>query len=140
MSHLSVDLPISAEAYNSIILDHNATEQAEAIHLKERYITSLAKLLDSFGLSKYIELHLLHRHFDLEEHEVIMHRNLSIPGVDGRPDLTVDIAKAVPLPFLKSTLVPVLWKASRAGVLTSYEYTASEGDGWRMSEIPVKVW
>src|SRR5438874_1471451 len=60
--------------------------------------SALAKILDIHGVSNYVELHLLHRHFILREGEAMLHKPLVIPSSDGDTSITVDIAKAVPCP------------------------------------------
>jgi hypothetical protein len=93
MAHITVDKVLSAEVYNSLLIDHDATEQAARLQLKSNHVPDLAKILAIHGVSDYVELHLLHRHFILQEGEAILHKPCVIPGSDGNTSITVDIAK-----------------------------------------------
>jgi len=142
MSHIAFDTIIPNTTYNKFLLDHHATEQAKFRKLKEEYVVSLANVLEKHNVSHYVELHVLHKHFDLEDGEVIMHRELHIPAVDGQQGLVVDIAKAVPYHTTsgKRALVPVLWMASSAGSLVPYEFAAQEGASRKIAQLSTQVW
>lgn len=142
MSHVVFNTIVSHITYNNFLLEHNATEQAELLKLMENYVVPLAGLLEKRNVSEYVDLHLLHKHFDLEDDEVIMHRELHIPTVDSRQDLTVDIAKAVSYHTVNGTraLVPVSWMASPSGFLVPYEFAAQEGTARKIAQLPTKVW
>lgn len=119
---------MSAEAYNSLIMDQDATEKAEAIGLKQNIIPSLHKLLADHGVDDLLEIHLLHRHFALEEGEALVHRSLDITGSASLPTIRVDVAKALICPrFVHQHMVPLLWMASPNGSLVAYEYGLQDG-------------
>jgi hypothetical protein len=144
MAHITVDKVLSAEVYNSLLIDHDATEQAARLQLKSNHVPDLAKILAIHGVSDYVELHLLHRHFILQEGEAILHKPCVIPGSDGNTSITVDIAKAVPcLNLAKPSLFPLMWMASSTGGLVPYEYGALE-DGSsqhrKVKDISQETW
>ena len=95
MAHITVDTVLSAEVYISLLIDHYATEQAARLQLMSDHVPDLANILAIHGVSDCVELHLLHRHFILQE-EAMLHKPCVIPGFDGNTSITVDIAKAVP--------------------------------------------
>ncbi|KAL8847311.1 MAG: hypothetical protein Q9221_007656 [Calogaya cf. arnoldii] len=144
MSHLSVDSIISADAYNGILLDHEASERAALLDLKRKFLPSLSKVLDVYGVADSVELHLIHRHFVLQKGEALVHEVVAISGSPQFPDINVDIAKAITCPeSLQSALAPILWMASPKGDLVAYEY--SVGRSGRSQEqadtrIPLEVW
>ncbi|TAQ84023.1 hypothetical protein B7494_g7657 [Chlorociboria aeruginascens] len=127
MTHINVDSVLPAEVYNRLLIDHDATEKSALQQLKSQHVPALAKILAVHGVSDYVELHLLHRHFILEEGEAMVHKPLSIPGSDGDTSITIDIAKAVPCPnSSKPSLFPLMWMASSTGGLVAYEYGVLE--------------
>ena len=123
MSHLSIDSIISADAYNRLIMDHEATERAALLELKRKYLPALSQILTTHRVADFVELHLLHRHFKLHEGEAMVHRTLEIPGSNDLTSTCVDIAKAMNCAEpVKSSLVPLLWMASSGDNLIAYEY------------------
>lgn len=109
MTHVNVDSVLPAEAYNLLLIDHDATEKSTLLQLNSYHVPDLAKILAAHRVSDYVELHLLYRHFILQEGEVILHKPLVIPGSDGDTSITVDITKAVPCPNSpKSSLFPLM--------------------------------
>lgn len=122
MTHINVDSVLPAEVYNRLLIDHDATEQAALLQLKSQHVPALAKILTIHGVSDYVELHLLHRHFILQEGEAMLHKRCVIPGSDDDTSTTVDIAKAVPCSNLaKPSVFPLMWMTSTDG-LVAYEY------------------
>lgn len=127
MSHLNVNSILPADAYNHIIIDHDATERAQLLDLKHKHLPALHKVLTAHGVDNFVELHLLHRHFILQEGEAVVHRTLEIPKSGDMTGVCVDVAKAVNSPVsIKSSLVPLLWMASSNGSLVAYEYGLRE--------------
>jgi hypothetical protein len=118
MTHITVDSVLPAKGYIGLLIDHDATEQAALLHLKSQHLPALAKILAVHGISDYVELHLLHRHFILQEGEAMLHKRCVIPGSDGDTSLTADIAKAVPCPnFATPSLFPLMWMPSTGGLI-----------------------
>ncbi|KAK3337701.1 hypothetical protein B0T19DRAFT_397299 [Cercophora scortea] len=114
---------LPAKLYNLLIIDHEATERAELLGLKHNHLPAPFKILALHGVADSVELHLLHRHFTLEEGEAIVHRTLEISGSEDAPSISVDVAKAVSCPeSVQPFLVPLLWMASPNGSLVAYEY------------------
>ncbi|KAK3358515.1 hypothetical protein B0T24DRAFT_124612 [Lasiosphaeria ovina] len=146
MSHLVVNSILPANFYNSLIIDHDATDKAEHVDLKQKHIPSLFKLLTKHGVADVVEIHLLHRHFTLQDGEALVHRTLDIPGSGDLPRIRVDIAKAVNCSeSIKSSLVPLLWMASPDGTLAAYEYgfqedTAGATPRRIATEVSPKTW
>ncbi|KAL7620889.1 hypothetical protein AAE478_008199 [Parahypoxylon ruwenzoriense] len=123
MSHIAIDSILPASVYNRLVIDHEATERAEFLELRRKHLPALFKILASHGVADFVELHLLHRHFLLQEGEAVVHRTLEVPGSEEGASICVDIAKAVScLESIKSSLVPLLWMASSNGSLIAYEY------------------
>lgn len=123
MSHLAVNSILPANVYSGLIIDHEATERAELLELKRKHLPALFTILAAHGVADVVELHLLHRHFILEEGEAVVHRTLEIPGSEDVASICVDIAKVVNCPeSIKSSLVPLLWMVSSNGSLIAYEY------------------
>lgn len=109
MSHLVVNSILPAKIYNSLIIDHDATDKAEHVDLKQKHIPPLFNLLTKYGVADIVEIHLLHRHFTLQHGEALVHRTLDIAGSGDLPSIRVDIAKAVHCSeSIKSSLVPLL--------------------------------
>ncbi|KAL6816184.1 hypothetical protein V8C40DRAFT_282131 [Trichoderma camerunense] len=142
MSNVDIDAILPAHVYNSLIIDHEATERAEFIGLKAKHLPHLFKILSDNGVSEFLEIHLLHRHFQLEEGEALIHKTLAIPGSENAPSICVDIAKPVSsAESMKSSLVPLLWMVSDSGLI-AYEYGVEEGQESRSlgAKIPAKTW
>ncbi|RYO85641.1 hypothetical protein DL766_008712 [Monosporascus sp. MC13-8B] len=144
MSHIAVDSILPANVYNGLIIDHEATERAELLELKRKHLPALFKILNAHGVADFVELHLLHRHFTLQEGEALVHRALEVPGSEDDVSIYVDIAKAVVCPeSIKSSLVPLLWMVSSSGSLVAYEYGLREGAKSlerTMADISSKTW
>lgn len=143
MTHVTVDSVLPAEVYNGLLIDHEATEKSALLELKSQHVLALAKILAVHGVSDYVELHLLHRHFFLQEGEVMLHKPLVIPGSSANTDITVDIAKAVPCSNSpKPSLFPLMWMASSTGGLVAYEYGALEkrSEPRKIMDIPQESW
>jgi hypothetical protein len=144
MTHAYVDSILPAEAYNRLLIDHDATEKSALLQLKFQHVPALAKILAAHGVSDYVELHLLHRHFILQEGEVMLHRPLVIPGSDGDASITLDIAKAVPCPNSpNSSLFPLMWMASSTSGLVAYEYGALNNESSqprKIMDISYEIW
>ncbi|KAF4996596.1 hypothetical protein FDECE_12365 [Fusarium decemcellulare] len=122
MSHVAVNSILSANVYNNLIIDHKATERAELLELKCKHLPALFEILSAHGVAEFLELHLLHRHFILQDGEAVIHRTLEIPDSEDGASICVDIAKAVSCPEpIKDSLVPLLWMVSN-GSLVAYEY------------------
>ncbi|CAG9954309.1 unnamed protein product [Clonostachys rosea f. rosea IK726] len=123
---------LPAKVYNSLIVDHEATERAELVELKQKHLPSLFKLLVTHGVDHLVEVHLLHRHFTLHEGEALVHRTLYIAGSEGLPGIHVDVAKAVSCPqSIDPFLIPLLWMASSDGALIAYEYGLQDRESAR---------
>jgi len=136
MTHVTVDSILPAEVYNSLLIDHDATKQSALLKLKSQHVPALAKVLVVHRVSGYVELHLLHRHFVLQEGEVMLHKPLVIPGSNGDSSTTVDIAKAVSCPSTpKPSLFPLMWMVSSTGGLIAYEYGALENGSSQRRKI-----
>lgn len=145
MSRLNIDSILPTEIYNHLLIDHEATEQSALLQLKEHHVLALASILTAHGLSDHIELHLLHRHFSLEEGEAMVHKAIDISGSDGGNPIMVDIAKAVPTPgAAKASLIPLMWMASTDGGLVAYEYGTLERGSYearkKLADVPRKAW
>ena len=144
MSHLSIDSIMSANTYNRLIIDHEATDRAALLDLKRKYLPELMKILVTHGVADFVELHLLHRHFQLDEGEAVVHRTLEIPGAGHVPSVCVDIAKVIDCGEpIRSFLVPILWMTSSSDDLIAYEYglDASFGSHKRgVKSIPTEQW
>lgn len=143
MTHVTVDSVLPAEVYNRLLIDHEATEKSALLELKSQHVLVLAKLLAVHGVSDYVELHLLHRHFVLQEGEVMLHKPLVISGSSANTNITVDIAKVVPCPDSpKRSLFPLMWMASSTGRLIAYEYGALEKrpERQKIREISQESW
>jgi hypothetical protein len=122
MSHIAVNSILPAEVYNRLIIDHDATQRSEQLELKLKHIPALSAILLAHGVADSVELHLLHRHFILQDGEALVHRTLEISGSGDDSSIRVDIAKATSCPeSVKGSLVPLLWMASH-GSLIAYEY------------------
>jgi len=135
MTHITIDSVLPAKVYNRLLIDHDATEQAALLELKSQHAPVLAKILAAHGVSDYVELHLLHRHFILEEGEAMVHKPFVTPD-SGDTSITVDIAKAVPCPSLaKPSLFPLMWMASSTGGLVAYEYGTPKDGSTQPREI-----
>ncbi|KAL9609307.1 MAG: hypothetical protein Q9167_005911 [Letrouitia subvulpina] len=123
MSHLFVNSILPADTYNRLIIDHEATERAELLKMKHEHLPALFRILTLHGVADFLELHLLHRHFALQEGEAVVHRTFEIPASEDIPGICVDIAKAMYCPKpTKSSLVPLLWMVSSNDSLVAYEY------------------
>ena len=123
MSHAIVNSALPAEAYNSLIIDHEAVGRSEHVQLKKAHLPFLFKLLITHGVADVVEPHLLHRHFVLQEGKALVRRTLEIRGSGTLSNICVDVAK--PLPCSESTkacLVPLLWMAPSSSTLVAYEY------------------
>ncbi|KAI4136670.1 MAG: hypothetical protein L6R39_007673 [Caloplaca ligustica] len=144
MSHLSVDSIISAGAYNRLLVDHEASERAVLLDLKRKLLPALSTILNTHGVADSVELHLLHRHFMLQEGEAVVHKTLEIPSCPDLPGTSVDLAKAISCPeSVKTALVPLLWMASPNGNLVAYEYGLRGSLGSHEpadASIPLEVW
>lgn len=123
MSHVGINSILPANVYNGLIIDHEATERAELLELKRKHLPALFKILAAHGVDDFVELHLLHRHFTLQNGEALVHKTPEIPGSEDDASICVDIAKAVTCPeSVKDSLVPLLWMATSNGSLIAYEY------------------
>lgn len=144
MSHVTVNSILPANVYNRLIIDHKATQHAELFELKRKHLPALFKIIAAHGVADFVELHLLHRHFILEDGEAVVHRTLEIPGSEDGASIRVDIAKAVSCPeSIKGSLVPLLWMASSNDSLIAYEYGLrrwAKSPGRTMADIPTKTW
>ncbi|KAL1845309.1 hypothetical protein VTK73DRAFT_700 [Phialemonium thermophilum] len=78
MSCWSSHFVLPAQEYNRLIIDHDATEKAKAVLLKQDYLPGLFKILENHGVADLVEPHLLHRHFLLREGETLVHKQLNI--------------------------------------------------------------
>jgi hypothetical protein len=75
MAHITINTVLQAEIYNHLLIDYDVTKQAARLQLKSFYVPALAGILAIHGVLGYLELHLLHRHFIIQEGEEIVHRN-----------------------------------------------------------------
>lgn len=84
---------IQAELYNSFLIDHDSTERATAVGLKQNHIPQLWAILGRLMLNDLLEPHLLHRHFDLHEGEILVHRDLHVAGDSTHAPTEIGVAK-----------------------------------------------
>ncbi|TKX21495.1 hypothetical protein C1H76_5991 [Elsinoe australis] len=118
---------IPAELYNSFLIDHDATERAATAGLKQAHVPRLWEILEKHDLTKVLEPHLLHRHFGLEEGEILVHRDLHVAGDDEHGPTEIGIAKMMKVDdSIKANLVPLLWMVSTEGNLVAYEFGIKE--------------
>lgn len=74
---MATDTPIlSARTYNEFLIDHDAAVQSVAANLKSNHVGKLVNILETHGLGNDLEVHLLHRHFELQEDEAIVHKEI----------------------------------------------------------------
>jgi len=109
------------------------------------HLPTLTRILQEHELQDELEIHLLHRHFSLEEGEIIVHKEMSIdkePLIEGLKIL-VDVAKPLKVSEnLKGQLTPILWYSARNGNIVPYEYAISIPDDARraVNKISSKKW
>ena len=116
MSHISVDNVVSSKAYSNPIIDHEATERAESLDQKCKLHSSLQQLLHSHGAADFVELHLLHKHFEIWDGEAIVQKPLSAPESDDVAAVNIDIAKVrICKEPASSALTLLLWMTSLTG-------------------------
>jgi hypothetical protein len=130
MTFVSEPAILTASAYNKFLIDHDAAAQSEIRELKKDHVTVLARILCAHHLENDLEIHLLHRHFSLNEGEAMVHWEITCPSVDSfdvkLPSLSIDIAKAMKCPGdAGDQLRPIMWYAADSGTLLPYEYAVS---------------
>jgi len=112
--------------YNKFMLDHDANCHAEWIGLKAAHVPNLIKILCAHGLKDVLEVHVLHRHFELQEGEVMIHKEISF---NTEPGIKIDIAKAASVPDNHATaIVPVMWYFPQFGFMRPYEYAVGSDE------------
>lgn len=132
MTFISVPSILAATKYNEFLIDHDATVQSQSRGIKNNYVSALADVLRAHQLENDLEIHLLHRHFLLQEGEAMIHTEIICPLVDikdgGLPTFSVDIAKAMKCPKAANYhLHPIMWYCAGNNELIPYEYAiASE--------------
>lgn len=116
---------LSAHRYNQLLVDHEATSRVG--QLKD-HVPRLMEIIRAHGLEAYVEPHLLHRHFLLEDGEAIVHHTLQFEMPDdvstrGEAKVTIDVAKATLAtdPRIARNLSPIMWMTSGPGLL-AFEY------------------
>ncbi|KAJ1326106.1 hypothetical protein MN608_09309 [Microdochium nivale] len=139
-----VNTIVPAELYNSLLIDHDATERAETIGLKMNHIPRLHAILEKHELSQLLEPHLLHRHFDLHEGEVLVHRDLHVDGDGKHAPTDIGVAKMMTVDkSIEGSLVPLLWMVSTKGNLVAYEFGMKEtlnAVDVQIKTTPATVW
>jgi len=115
---------LPAVAYNNLPTDHEAKSQSEARDLKTAHVATLIGILRAHKLEGDLEIHLLHRHFQLQDGEAIIHKEISLGGKDPDiPGVKIDIAKVMKCPdHLTTFLAPVMWYSAEVEKLVPYEY------------------
>lgn len=115
---------LPAALYNKLLVDHDATSQAEEMNIKCVELHSLVAILRAHKLEDDLEVHVLHRHFLLEQGEALVHTEIALENVNkGASSFTIDVAKAMKCPEDSSSyLTPVMWYTGQNGELVSYEY------------------
>lgn len=135
---------IPAELYNSFLIDHDASKRAAAVGLKENHIPRLYAMLEKHELSELLEPHLLHRHFDLHEGEILVHRDLHVAGDSNHAPADIGVAMMMKVDeSVKDGLVPLLWMVSTEGNLIAYEFGIKETPNAvdiRIKTIPAALW
>ncbi|TQV95456.1 hypothetical protein IF1G_06443 [Cordyceps javanica] len=118
---------IQAKLYNSFLIDHDATHRSEVVGLKKNHVPRLIEILEKHKLCELLEPHLLHRHFDLQEGEILVHRDLHVVGDSSHATVDIGIAKMIEVyDPIKHGLVPLLWMISTEGNLVAYEFGIKE--------------
>ncbi|CAG7565218.1 unnamed protein product [Fusarium equiseti] len=135
---------IPAELYNSFLIDHEASNRAAAVGLKENHVPRLWEILEKHELSELLEPHLLHRHFDLHEGEILVHRDLHVAGDSDNAPTEIGVAKMMKVDdSVKDKLFPLLWMVSTAGNLVAYEFGIKETPNAvdvSIKAVPAAVW
>ena len=109
MSPITVDSVLSANDYNKLVIDHDATDRAEQLDLKKNHLSGIFDIIAKHGLGEAVDPHLLHRHFALHKGEAVLRRTLDIPASGGIASLCVDLAKAMTCTdSMRSSLVSTL--------------------------------
>ncbi|KAM3485674.1 hypothetical protein MY8738_001204 [Beauveria namnaoensis] len=122
-----IDTIIPAKLYNSFLIDHDATQRAEVVGLKNSHVPRLIEILEKHKLCELLEPHLLHRHFDLQEGEILVHRDLHVEGDSNHAPINIGIAKMMEVnDSIKNGLVPLLWMVSTECNLVAYEFGIKE--------------
>lgn len=135
---------IPVELYNSFLIDHDASNRAAAVGLKENHIARLYAILEKHELSELLEPHLLHRHFELHEGEILVHRDLHVAGNSNYAPADIGVAKMMKIDeSVKDGLVPLLWMVSTEGNLIAYEFGIKETPNAvdiKIKKIPAATW
>lgn len=134
---------ILCKRINIPVIDHKATERAELQDLQRKHFPALSTMLATYGVENAVELHLLHRHFMLQEGEAVVHQTIKIPGSPELPGADVDIAKAVTCAEeLTDSLIPLLWMASpdQDQDLVPYEYGLRSSITASGTSVSSEVW
>lgn len=112
---------LPALEYNKFFLDHDATCKAEALNLKSSHAANLINIIKACGLEAELEVHVLHRHFELEGGEALVHKEIHL---ETDPRVVIDVAKAIKCPCDSATqLTPVMWYFTKDRKMVPYEYT-----------------
>ncbi|KID93246.1 hypothetical protein MAJ_10788, partial [Metarhizium majus ARSEF 297] len=139
-----INTVVPAELYNSFLIDHDATERAAAVGLRDNHIPRLYAILEKHKLSDLLEPHLLHRHFELHEGEILVHRDLHVAGDSSYAPTKIGIAKMMEVDeSVKKNLVPLLWMVSTEGNLVAYEFGIKETPNavdCKIKTIPAAMW
>lgn len=135
---------IPAKLYNSFLIDHDATHRAEVVGLKKNHVPRLIEILEKHKLCELLEPHLLHRHFDLQEGEILVHRDLHVVGDSSHEPVDIGIAKMMEVDDpIKHGLVPLLWMISTEGNLVAYEFGIKETPNTvdtKIKAVPADKW
>jgi hypothetical protein len=138
---------LPARSYNKLLIDHDATSKANILDLKSKHVVTLASILRKHELHDNLEVHLLHRHFFLDDGEAMVHKDIIIDsklGTTGVLDeVIIDVAKALKLSENSTTqLAPIMWYSTQSGDLVSYEYAISAASDPRrvVNSITSKKW
>lgn len=129
---------LAAQSYNELLIDHEATTQSALLNLKSSHVGELVKILETHDLDGDLEIHLLHRHFELQDGEAIVHKEIIVATEDHC--VILDVAKAIKCPAESTMhLSPIMWYASQKGIITPYEYaTRSKSSTLRvMDRVPL---
>ncbi|KAM0737812.1 hypothetical protein ACQRIT_007816 [Beauveria bassiana] len=93
-----IDTIIPAKLYNNFLIDHDATQRAEVVGLKNSH-----------------------------EGEILVHRDLHVEGDSNHAPINIGIAKMMEVnDSIKNGLVPLLWMVSTEGNLVAYEFGIQE--------------
>jgi hypothetical protein len=79
----------------------------------------VGSIIKAHGLEGELEVHVLHRHFELQAGEALVHKEIHL---EIEPSVVIDVAKAMKCPSDSATqLIPVMW-STKDRQMVPYEY------------------